>query len=227
MTDRGFQNAILDRRAALRLLSGCGLVLIPGCSTVVGAGPPQLYDLSPPTAGKQTGGAQDGAPIGWSLAVAEPVAPQAFDTVRIALTRDPGTIDYFADAAWPDRAPPLLQGLIVDAFEDTGRIGAVGRDAGTFRSDFLLASELRAFDAHYPETGDPAPLIRVRLQAQLIATPSRDLVAATDIAESEAAAANTVPAAVQAFDAALARALDRLVVWTFATGEHAAKAGAP
>src|ERR1043166_7445800 len=71
-------------------------------------------------------------------------------------------MDYYAHAQWTDRAPLLLQGLLVEAFEKSQRIAAVGRESAGIRSDYILQSELHDFEAYYAVPDTP-PKIRVSL----------------------------------------------------------------
>ena len=84
--------------------------------------------------------------------VGTPVASADLDTTRIALTRSPGVIEYFAKGAWADDAPILLQDKLIESFEASGAIVAIGRDAVGLKPDYVLQSELRDFQAEF--TGD-------------------------------------------------------------------------
>ena len=54
--------------------------------------------------------------VTWTLTVAEPTAERSLDTNRIAVVRDGTTIDYYANASWSDRAPAMIQSLMVASF---------------------------------------------------------------------------------------------------------------
>ena len=104
-----------------------------------------------------------------------PIAPAEIDTTRVALTRSPTTIDYFANAAWSDRAPAMVQSLLIESFEQTGKIISVSRDLAVLRADYILMSELRRFEARY-ENGEAPPTVFVRLFVQLIKMPERTII---------------------------------------------------
>src|SRR5215469_6942322 len=92
----------LDRRA---LLLGGVAVVVAGCGNIIG--PPdasQFYKLEP-----ELPGSSGGHGVGWSLAVMLPDTTDALDSNRIAISRSPQTLDYFADAVWPDRLTELVQ----------------------------------------------------------------------------------------------------------------------
>jgi cholesterol transport system auxiliary component len=188
-----------------------GLALVPaGCSSLLAGAPaPNLYTLTPVPAGDFPSGAR----VSWQLLVDPPVSSAALDTERIALSRSATTVDYFADAAWTDHAPLMVQALIIQSFENSGRIASVGRDSVALRADYVLTSEMRHFEADYA-TG--SPVVRVQLTAKLVKIPDRAIVAHQSFDATQPAAANQVPSVVDAFNAALHKALRQLVDWTLA-----------
>ena len=129
--------------AALALsLSACA-GLIPGTGPA-----PDLYTLSPKSS------FDAGLPsVSWQLVVEEPGAAGGLSTQKIALRANALELQYFAGARWTERAPRLVQTLMVESFENTDRIVAVGRQAIGLRSDFNLKSELREFQAEYGAEG--------------------------------------------------------------------------
>lgn len=202
-------NAV-DRRALLRLAA---LALVPaaaGCSSLIpGTGtPPQIYVLM-----RKTTFPPDLPSISRQLLVDTPVAPAEIDTTRVALTRSPTTIDYFANAAWSDRAPAMVQSLLIESFEQTGKIVSVARDSAVLRADYILMPELRRFEARY-ENGDAPPVVLVRLLVRLIKMPERTIIG-DEIAEGrEPAARNSMDAIIEAYNEALGSVMKRLVTWT-------------
>lgn len=206
MTDpaslRPSRRFLLSLWASVAALGGC-TSLIPGTGT-----PPQLYVLR-----KRIGFPPDLPPVRSQLLVGVPTAPAQIDTARIALSRSPLTLDYFADSAWADRAPAMVQSLLIEAFEETGRIPAVSRDSAALRADYLLMSELRRFEADYANPAGP-PVAMVRMLVRLIRMPDRAIVGEAEFTHRETAARNDMAAIVAAFDDSLA-AVDRSIVeWT-------------
>lgn len=184
--------------------SGCGNV-IPGAGTA----PPRLYELSPKsTFSKKLPRAN------WQLIVETPVAAANLNSNRIALKRNPHTMDYFDRVLWTDVAPRLVQTLIVESFENTGKIVAVGRESVGLRSDYVLKTELREFQAEHTGGGTVA---HVRLIAKLVKMPQRTIIAWTSEEHTIPAASDSMDAIVGAFDQALGKALKRIVEWTLKT----------
>ena len=154
--------------------------------------------------------------VSWQLLVDTPQSPAALDSDRIALSRSPTTVDYFADAAWDDRAPTLVQSLLVQSFENSGRITAIARESLALREDYVLRPELRHFEAVYD--GDGPPTARVLLAAKLVKMPERVIVARHSADTATRASANRVDAVVEAFDTALHQALRETVDWALEAG---------
>jgi cholesterol transport system auxiliary component len=193
-----------------RHLVAATLPALAGCNVLPGQGdPPQLYTLTP----KSTFAA-DLPAVQWQLVVDPPVAAAGLNTTRIALQRTPVSLDYFARANWSDSAPNLVQTLLIESFENTGRIVAVARESVRLRPDYLLQTELREFNAeYYPDPAQP-PLVRARLIAKLVRVSDRAIISATTVERAERAASGDMTAIAMAFDEALGGVLKRIVEWT-------------
>jgi len=163
----------------------------------------------------------------FQLLVETPVASAALDTPRIAVERTPTSIDYLADATWTDRAPAMVQGLIVRSFEESGKIVSVGRDTAGLRSDLVLRVELRDFQAQYssPNLGNP-DRVRVRLSAKLVAMPRRTIEAGEMFEAVAPVQDGGIDGVVTAFNAAFKQVMEQMVAWTLRTGGAITAAGA-
>jgi len=192
------------------LMAGGAAFLLAGCAG--GSKPIQIYVLKPDLARNNSPG-PPGAKVTWDLAVATPYAIASLNLERIALTRSASTLDYFADAAWTDRLPVLLQNSLIESFEASGRIASVSRDTAGLKTDFVLETEVRDFAAHY-EAAVTAPDVVVAITAKLVALPERTIVGTLDSQQHAQADANNVPAIVAAFNAALGASLKQIVAWT-------------
>ncbi len=200
-------------RAALGaacIVAGLG---VAACSTLNPTAP-KLYTLTP---GAVTG--QPPPKVDWQLLVESPVAAAGIDTPRIALARAPTSLDYFADVSWADRAPSMVQGLIVQSFEDSGRIMSVGRDTVGLRSDFVLKSELRDFQAEYATPTAATPdRVHIRLSAKLVAMPRRTIEAGDTFEATVPVRGRAFTDVIAAFDEALGQVSGALVGWALRSG---------
>lgn len=194
------RTALVAAAVLVALLGGCG-GLLPK--------PPerQLYRV-------ETAYSFQGLPhVPAQLAVATPTALDGLDTRRIALSRSPVTLDYYADAEWTDQAPFLVRDALVEGFEKSGAMAAVGPESLGLHADFLLTADVKHFEAVY-DSPDGPPHIRVALNLDLVRLPDRKILAETLVRGEAAAAANKLPDIVAAFGAALSQAAQQAVVWT-------------
>lgn len=215
----------MTRAACLpRLLAIVCCLALGGCAAALQLAtrePPQLYALTP----KSTFPA--GLPdVDVRLAVEVPSARAGLNSARIALKPTPTTLDYYADGAWVDVVPVMVQNLLLESLDNAGRIDTLGSAVVGVRADYALLVHVREFQAAYVED-ETTPRVRVRLQARLVRLPRRTSLVATSI-EAIARPENTsLPAIVRAFDEAFGSVTKRLVAWTIeelaeADGEAAA-----
>ncbi|MDQ2101870.1 ABC-type transport auxiliary lipoprotein family protein [Azospirillum isscasi] len=183
---------------------------------------PSLYTLTPGAV------ADAGLPrVNWQLLVEPPAASAGIDTPRIAVTRSATALDYFAGVSWADRAPGMVQGLIVQSFEDSRRIVSVGRDSAGLRSDFVLKTELRDFQAEFADDGATVPdRVRVRLSAKLVAMPSRTIEAGDTFDAMVPVRGSDFTDVIAAFNEALGQVQAALVDWTLRSGNAVFRTGA-
>jgi cholesterol transport system auxiliary component len=182
-------------------LAGCGSLLPTG-------GPaPDLYTLSPATRFPE--GLKR---ANWQLMIEEPTAVGGVESNRIAVQPTPNEIRYFGNVRWVERAPRLIQGLLVESFERSRAIAGVERYTVTLKADYLLRVEIRDFQAEL--FGEEAPTVHVRLTAKLLRSGKNDILWTRDF-EARAAAGNvTAGNVVAAFDAALGQVMADIVVAT-------------
>lgn len=174
---------------------------------------PRLYTLTP----KSTFEANLPR-VDWQLVVEEPVAAGGLNSQRVALKPSPTRLAYFEQAEWTSRAPAMVQTLMVESFENSGQIVAVGRQAIGLRSDYNLKTELREFQAEYLEDQpNAAPVVRVRLNAKLIRQPRLSIVAGRNFEHVVQARSGEMAEIVAAFDEALGRVMKEIVGWTLTT----------
>ncbi|MGZ5959781.1 MAG: ABC-type transport auxiliary lipoprotein family protein [Rhizomicrobium sp.] len=194
----------IDRRTLL--VSGASAFVLSACSNIIG--PPEaapLYVLKPASPA-----VKNGPPAHWQLTVVLPESSDSLDTTRIMLLQPGGQMDYYANANWQDRLPFVVQGTLVEAFEASGRMPAVGRDTEGLKSDFLLVTDIRDFQARY-DVPDTAPVAMVRIVAKVVAARTRTIVMSIDAHSEIQAGQNSVPSVVGAFNQALSAVQARIV----------------
>jgi cholesterol transport system auxiliary component len=188
-----FRFSAASRHGAAALM----LALIAGCSSP----PPPTFDLSAPRNPGHVGG-------GGQLAVAEPVAVQAFDSDRVIVKDRGGAISYLAGAQWADRLPKLIQAKLVQTYENAGRVGGVGRPGGGVSADRLLVTEIRDFNIA-AAAGEAV----VTLTAKIV-TSGGQAIAGKVFSARVSVGTVEGPAAAQALDQALGQVMTEIVRWS-------------
>ena len=196
------------RRLIAATLSTFGALTLAGCTGLpFDQPPPQLFVLTP-----NSSFPDDLPKVEWQMTIDLPVASASLNTSRIAVHRTAVSLDYYEGVAWADAAPKMVQTLLIESFENSGRILGIGRQSATLRADYNLVTELRAFQAELGHGG--APKIRVTVNAKLVRFPQRDIVAATSSEAVLTARDGQIEDVVHAFDAALGTVLKEIVSWT-------------
>jgi cholesterol transport system auxiliary component len=191
------------RTLALGLIVG-----LASCASLLTDKPKPLFQLTP----KSTYPA--GLPhLPGQLLVDLPLAPGGLDTARIALSRSPVSLDYFADGEWTDRATRLVQTALLESFENSRTVTAIDRETIGLGADLVLKSELRHFEAVYDSPNGP-PQVWVVLNLRLVKMPERKIIAQQSFEAHAPAAANRIGDIVLAFDEALGKVMKETVTWT-------------
>ena len=186
----------------LGVAGGCNVLEIPGPA-------PDLYNLTP----KSTF-SDDLPEIKKQLTIEEPLASGGLDSNRIALHPHSTRLTFFANARWAERAPKMLQTLLVESFENTNKIVAVGRQSIGLRSDYTLKTEVREFQVEH-DSQARTYVIRVRVNAKLVQQPKRVIVGSHSFEHAvEIGDDSDMDSIVIAFDQAAGKVLKKLVEWT-------------
>lgn len=195
------------KRLFLLLAAG----LLGACSLLPQSEPLDVY-LLPATALPAQSGAVD-----WALRVASPSSNQLLDDTRIVVLPEPGRVNTYQGARWSERTPQLLQGRLLDAFQDDGRIRALSSDEQRLQADLELVSELRAFHSQY--RGE-RPEALIQLDARLVDARKQRILASRRFRISQPAGDASIGAVVAAFGQAGDRLARELVDWTLAEGQR-------
>jgi cholesterol transport system auxiliary component len=184
------------------------VLIVAGCASMFTQTPRPLYQLSAP------------ADLGLSLPptkaqliIDAPYAPEGLELRRIAVVRATNGLDYLADGDWADRTPAMVRAVLVEAFENSKVVAAVGPDTLDLRADFEIDGDLRHFEAIY-DSPTALPTVSVALAVKLVKIPEHKILAQTLISAREPAAANATPQIVAAFNAALGSVAKQVVTWT-------------
>jgi cholesterol transport system auxiliary component len=207
-------NAIaVGRRRLLRIGAQLPLLLVAACQLPGQGPPPRQFRLT-----SKTTFPEDLPKVRWSLVVDQPTVEPSIDTVRIARTSGL-EVEYYAGANWVDRPGAMIEPLIIQSFQNSDAIPVVASRRSDVRADFMLQTNVTAFQAQQTASGPPEA--RVVFSARLMTMPKREVVGTTEIRSSVAAQAADLPSIAAALDDALGKVLKRLVEWTLTTGQQA------
>ncbi len=187
-------------------------VTLAGCAAVSLATrqPPELYALTPKTTFDADLPDLDRA----VLRIETPTAAAGLNTTRIPLKPTPTRLQYYAGATWIEVLPLMVQNLVIESFESTGSVEALGPAATGGRADWALRIYVREFQAEYDDDTQEPPVVRARLQARLLRMPRREEVDFADFATEEPASSTRLEAIVRTMDSALGTTMRDLVEWT-------------
>lgn len=143
------------------------------------------------------------------LAIAEPVALSAYDGEKIVVRPNPAEAAQLGGAQWQDRLPKLMQARILQSFENAKRLRAVARPGDRVVADFLLMTEVRAFEISVAE-GSAV----VEIAAKIVSQRTGRIIAARVFRTSVPAAASEGAAAIAALNQAFMKMERELVLWT-------------
>ncbi|MDH3714793.1 MAG: ABC-type transport auxiliary lipoprotein family protein [Gammaproteobacteria bacterium] len=204
--------SVTTRSYVLRSALVVCAICMGGCGALIETEPPpDLYSLTPKSTFPESMPLVD-----WQLVIEEPSAARGLDTPRIAVRPSPTQLQYVAGSRWTSRAPKMVQTLLVESFENSGKIVAVGRQAIGLRSDYNLKTELREFQAEYYD-GEKIGLVRVRINAKLIKQPEQEIIASENFERVVRPENEGMQAIVNAFDRALGSVMKKLVEWALVT----------
>ncbi|MQT12071.1 ABC-type transport auxiliary lipoprotein family protein [Segnochrobactrum spirostomi] len=188
----------------LRAAAAVALVgLMAACAST---GTKALYDLSavasvPAPANHKASSAQ--------VLVPAPRALRALATDSIAVKSGAAAISYYPNVLWADQLPNVLQSRVVESFERSGRIHAVGFPGEGLLINYQIPIEIRDFEL---VSGAHSRGV-VELSVKILNDANGRVVASRVFRAEVPTSSDTAPAAVKALNAALQQVLNELVPW--------------
>ena len=155
--------------------------------------------------------------VDWQLAVLKPTASRVVDGPRISVRPVPGEVQVYRGASWSQPSTDLIEEVLLNALEDSGKISAVARPASGIRADYRLVLDLRRFDSDYAGTATPSAVIE--LNAKLLLSRDQRVVASRTFLISTPASGTAIPQVVTAFEQSLQTLGQQVTAWTLAEGE--------
>jgi cholesterol transport system auxiliary component len=202
-------------RTVFRLAGLIGVLCITGCTGLAtlssATAPTDLYLLTP----KST--FDPGLPrVRQQIVVPEPTATAAVSNDRITVQPTPLEVRFLPGARWVDRAPLIIQSLLIESFENSGKVDAVGRSAVGLRADYIIVTDVREFQARIADPSKPdAPLeTYVRLNIKIVNEAADRIIASRSFENLQTSASDEARDIVAAFDLALGKVLKSAVEWS-------------
>jgi cholesterol transport system auxiliary component len=184
------------------------ILLIGLCLLVAGCGGRDaieaIYVLSAPDAPPVQAGTSA------QLLVPEPSALEAYATDRIAVKPSPLTLAYYPDVALQDTAPKVLQTILLETFQNTGTVRAVGLPGQSLLINYQIVTEVRAFQAETFGT-DQA---RVSVAVKILDDSNGRVVADRIFSAAVPMPGDGVEDAATALNAAVQDLSTQIVAWT-------------
>lgn len=144
------------------------------------------------------------------ILIPEPTALKALDSEQVVIRLSGVEIQYLSKTRWSDRLPKMVQAKLVEAFENTGRLGGVGKPGEGLAIDFQIVTDIRAFQV---ETNG-ATHASIEISAKLLNDRNGTV-------KSQKVFSATVPVSgsdnrsyVAALDTAFAQVTSEIVAWT-------------
>ncbi|SMO63193.1 cholesterol transport system auxiliary component [Ruegeria faecimaris] len=150
------------------------------------------------------------------IVVQEPTATAAVNTDQIAVQPTPLQVQYLPRARWVDRAPLIVQALLVESYENSGRVSAVGRSTVGLRPDYVIVPDLREFQGIVVNQDGESSTVRVevRMNIKIVDEFDDKIIASNSFQENVIAKSNQTEDLVTAFDVALGKTMRDAVEWS-------------
>ncbi|WP_245515333.1 ABC-type transport auxiliary lipoprotein family protein [Rhizobium deserti] len=129
------------------LLSGCG-----------GKANNDTFDLS------LTPSADGPSARNRQILVPEPTAVKMLDSEQVVVRVSPSEVQYLANSRWGDRLPRLVQSKLVEGFENSKRLGGVGKPGQGLAIDYQIVTDIRSFEV----TSNGSRVATVEISAKLL-----------------------------------------------------------
>jgi len=175
-------------------------LILSGCGT---AAKNDTYDLSAAVDG-------DGpAAKSRQILIASPTALRALDSEQIVIRVSSSEIQYLSRAQWGDKLPRIVQSKLVEAFENSGKLGGVGMPGQGLAIDYQVVTDIRSFEID-ASSGNQAV---VEISAKIL-NDRNGSVRAQKVFRATAPAGGDNVGFVKGLDRAFSTVVSEIVSWT-------------
>lgn len=202
--------ADMKSRSPLRIASmvsaGFVALMLSGCGTTA---PLDTFNLSAPNPAVSSPSRKN-----VQLLVPTPTALKALDSENIVISSAPGAIEYLKGAQWGDRLTNIVQSRLVQAYENTGAFGGIGRPGDGLAINYQILTDLRMFGVQAYGSQKSAV---VEMTVKLMNDKSGDVRATRVFRTAVPVRGGSNADYVKALDAAFERTVSDIVGWTIST----------
>ncbi|MGX5914217.1 ABC-type transport auxiliary lipoprotein family protein [Aliidiomarina sp. Khilg15.8] len=147
-----------------------------------------------------------------TLSVAEPSTLRALNTSRISTFSGAQVQRYYAGARWADRGPVLVKQHLLQSLQSSGLFAQVVSAESNLPADYMIHSELRAFQIEASDAGENA---RVALHVTLVRRLDRQVLGSTLITQEVAVTGSSMRDTTAALGEASDHVNRELATWIY------------
>ncbi|SFB39019.1 cholesterol transport system auxiliary component [Rhizobium sp. NFR07] len=175
--------------------------LVSGCGTKANN---DTFDLS------MTPASQGPSARNRQILVPEPTAVKMLDSEQVVVRVSPSEVQYLANSRWGDRLPRLVQSKLVEAFENSGRLGGVGKPGQGLAIDYQVVTDIRSFEV----TTDGSRVATVEISAKILNDRNGTVRASSVFKATSPVSGASNNDFVEALDRAFAKVGGEIVDWS-------------
>lgn len=198
----GFPADRLRKGMAVAMIAGVAGFGLAGCGSTPKNDTFDLAAASVPADGGRSA-------KGRQILIPDPTALKALDSEQIVVRVSGSELQYLAKAQWSDRLPRMVQSKLIEAFENSGRLGGVGKPGQGLAIDYQLVTDIRAFEVE--ASGNRAV---VEISAKLLNDRNGAIKAQKVFRSVVATRGSANPAFIAGLDTAFAAVTGEIVTWT-------------
>ena len=195
---------VMSRRSWIRgtaIILPLTAALLAGCGTTAKN---DTYDLSAASVDGSGPSAKNK-----QILIADPTALKALNSDQIVIRVSPSEIQYLSRSQWSDTLPRMVQAKLVEAFENSGKLGGVGKPGQGLAIDYQVVSDIRSFEIDASSGNKAVVEISVK-----ILNDRNGTVRAQQVFRATAAAGGDNAGFVKGLDRAFTAVSDQIVGWT-------------
>ena len=153
--------------------------------------------------------------VSWQLTVEEPSSDVRLDTDLVIVDGNYMEVTHVQNIRWVDRLPLLVQQLLLDLFEKSGKIRGVGSPVEGLDSKYILLTDLKSFEL----TLTP-PCVKIRLAVKLMRVKDREIIGANIFETSIPISDESLKNVMEAFSQGINQLGQEIVFWTLTQPKH-------